>query len=370
MQSDNTVSLKVNGKLYKGWLSVEIISSLLSLARTFAVSATRSRNTSGDLTDGIRAGDSVEIFIGEDKVLTGYVMKKTISYSSSSINIEISGASKTIDLEQCTMPDGYPLSYKNQTHLQNLQCVCKPYGIEVSDEVRNTKKCDFEIKPTEKIKDAVFSYLKKHMLSVGDDEDGKLVIREPCSSGQASDSLILGKNVLTGKRTTDHNALYSEYVEVGQATNPTSELPITANQLKATQKNKGISRVRILCNAMSGNATQQELIKQAVTRCAISSGEAETFAYEVHGWRQNDSKVWRINQVISVYDSCLGFTGELLIVSVRLSKNERGERTQMTLQPPSAFKVLQTKDDSKTKAVTFDDVLANSGKIKDTKWTN
>ena len=370
MQTDNTVKLKVNGKIFQGWLSVEITSSLQSLARTFAVSATRSRSASGDLTDGISAGNAVEVFIGDDKVLTGYVMTKTVSYSSASVSIEISGASKPVDLEQCTMPDGYPLSYKNQTHLQNLQSVCKPYGIEVVDEVGNTKRGDFEIKPTDILKNAIVDYLKKNRLLIGDDENGNIVIRRPGSAGESHDSLQLGKNVLAGKRSTSHDKLFSEYIVLGQGTNPNSELSVGANQLKAVQKNAGVNRMRSFCKVSSGNATQQGLNKQVAAQCAVTSGGVETISYDVQGWRQSNGELWKINKLTIINDSWLGFTGNLLISSVKLVLDGQGMKTALILQPPLAFENLDLADDTKTKVATFSDVLAGSGNAKDTKWAS
>ncbi len=367
-QSENTVSLKVNGSSYEGWLSVEITSKLQTLARTFSVSATRTATEAGDKTDGINAGDSVEIFIGADKVLTGYVMRKTVSYSATGINIVISGASKPVDLEQCCLPDGYPTSFKSQTHLANLQAVCKPYGISVIDEVGNSKKCDFEIKPTEKVGAAIVNYLQKHSLIIGDNAEGELVIRAVGSDGVASEALETGKNILSGTRTQDHAALFSEYVVLGQATNALSELPVSSNQLKAVERyEKCRKRARVAQE--QGNSTLQGLRKKAISQRDISVGKSDILTYLVRGWRQANGVLWQINQKIKVTDACLNFQGERVVSSVKLAMMNAGMTATLTLESERSFNVYATSDDSKAKAVNFDDVKEGSGKIGGASWT-
>lgn len=369
MQTDNTVKLKVNGKIFQGWLSVEITSSLQSLARTFAVSATRSRSASGDLTDGISAGDAVEVFIGDDKVLTGYVMKKTVSYSSSSVIVEISGASRPIDLMQCMMPDGYPLSYKNQMHLQNLQSVCKPYGIEVVDEVGNTKKCDFEIKPADTIGQTVIDYLKKHGLLICDDEEGRLVICKACSAGKTYDGIVVGVNVLSGNKTEDWANLFSDYVALGQASNPNSDLPTTANQLKASVLFSRVGRPRTYVKQVSGNASQESLRKKVISFRDVSVGEAESLEYTLTGWRQKNGELWQVNKITSVTDIYLGINADRLISRVKLSLSGTGMTTAITLRRRESYNVFEIEKDSEAKATDFDNVVSDSGKTGESQWT-
>ena len=80
-------------KRLENWLDVSITCALQTLARTFTVSATRDKE---DLTLGVKPGDSVQVFIGEDRVLTGYITKREVSYNASGSSIRISGARKRL----------------------------------------------------------------------------------------------------------------------------------------------------------------------------------------------------------------------------------------------------------------------------------
>lgn len=266
------------------------------------------------------------------------------------------------------MPDGYPLSYKNQTHLQNLRSVCKPYGIDVIDEVRNTKKCDFELKRTDKVGDAIVSYLKKHGLLVGDNENGDVVIRAPESSGAATDALEMGKNVLSGKQTLDQNKVFSQYVTVGQATNPLSELSVSANQLKAVQDYKGVKRMRANAIQVSGNATQTGLQKRAILQRDNSVGQADTIVYRVQGWHQSSGKLWKINQKVKISDCFLNINADYLISSVVLNYSGNGKVAEITCQIAKAFDNMAEQDDTAVKATDFSDVKAGSGRVGSAQW--
>lgn len=234
--SNNTVTLFVNGRKYENWLDVSIACTLQSLARTFSVRSTRSKE---DLTIGIQPQDEVQIFIDDEPILTGYVTKREVSYSASGISVTISGASKTVDLQDCCMPHGMANSYKNQTHEQNLKAVCKPFGIGVVDQVKSVDRRNLEFSPTETVGSSITRYLQKNGILLTDDEAGNLVITQAGSGGSAHDTLELGKNILEGKRTQDVSKRFSDYVTLGQAANPTSELPVSANHLTATARDSG-----------------------------------------------------------------------------------------------------------------------------------
>ena len=156
---DDTVSLKVNGRLYEGWTNVSIAASLQSFARSFSVSATRTASETGDLSVGIQCGDAVEVSIGQDKVLTGYVTDRDVSYDASSIKITVKGRSKPVDLEECCLPERAPKRLAAQTHYANIGTVCGFFGISVVDEVKSRNKVTFDAKVTETARSALVRYL-------------------------------------------------------------------------------------------------------------------------------------------------------------------------------------------------------------------
>lgn len=360
------VSLKVNGKEYSGWLSVSISSSLQSLARTFSVSTAIDRKNNA--VREIEIGDTVEVFIEEDKVLTGYVTQRSVSLSPRSLSVSISGASKTIDIEQCTLPDGTATSYKSQAHATNLKSVCSPYGIEVVDEVKNTTKCDFELKPTEKIGDAIVEYLKKHGLLVGDDEEGRLVIRDVGSGGSVENILGSGSGV-SCSRKQNADKVFSEYIMVGQSTNALSELSTSANQSKAVEKNASVTRPRSQAVQVSGNVSTTSLRKRVAMQRDVSIGASDSVSYTMTGWRQKNGSLWKINQLVKIQDDFLGLDVEWLVTAVNFEISNGGTLVTIDCQSPLAFKNCAISDDTQAKAADFSDIKAGSGNVSGSSWT-
>lgn len=359
---NSVVTLFVNGRKYENWLDVSIACTLQSLARTFSVRSTRSKE---DLTIGIQPQDEVQVFIDGEPVLTGYVTKREVSYSASGISVTISGASKTVDLQDCCMPHGMANSYKNQTHEQNLKAVCKPFGIGVVDQVKSVDRRNLEFSPTETVGSAITRYLQKNGILLTDDEAGNLVIAQAGSGGIAHDILELGKNILEGKRTEDVSKRFSDYVTLGQAANPTSELPVSANHLTATARDSGVRRPRWLVKQESGNASTEILQKKAVVTRDVRQGESDILTYKVQGWRQSNGELWKVNTKVSISDSLLEIKNTPLLISrIGYSLSSAGSTVELTCVSPQTFRLLEEKD-SKVIGDTsnLSEIKINSGKI-------
>jgi prophage tail gpP-like protein len=128
MANTNKVSLLVDGNKYEGWLEFSLVTELQSLARSFAVSATRKKieNNGTLLDENLAPGKKVVVYIDDDQLLDGYIVSKEIKHDANSITISIKGSGKTIDILDCSVPYGEKTSFKKQAHVQNIAAVCKP----------------------------------------------------------------------------------------------------------------------------------------------------------------------------------------------------------------------------------------------------
>lgn len=360
-QFSNFVTLKVNGREYQNWLDVSIQCTLQSLARVFSVRATRSKE---DLTIGIQPGDEVQVLIGDDLVLTGYVTKKEISYSASNISVTVSGASKTVDLQECCMPHGAPNSFKNQTHKQNLQAVCSLFGIEVKDQVQSSDRRNFEFAPAEIVGMAITRYLQKNGILLTDDEAGNLVIAKAGSEGNANDILELGSNILEGKRTQDVSKRFSHYVTLGQAANPSSELPVSANRLKAIAKDENVKRSRWFVKQESGNASAEILQRKAQVIKFVNIGDSDTFSYKLQGWRQSNGDLWKVNSKVFVVDPLLEEDGRFgkVIQSITYSLTGAGTSVVLDLCDEAKYETVTEADSKNITIDNYEDIKKDSGK--------
>ena len=367
-KDQNQVNLFVNGAIYSGWQEVTITADIMSLARTFTVVATRSLSGKS-LVVGIEPGSEVVVKIGDDVVLTGFVTKVVTEYDSGKISIKIDGASKTRNLEECTLPEGRPKAYLNQTYAQILGEVCKSFGIKVVDQAGFTNKVDFNLSVTGKVGSALGDFLRSNSLHLMDDENGNLVIAKTGSNGNSADILKFGVNVLSGTRTQDCSKRYRTYQVVGQPTNPFSELPVSSlSQIKKAEDKDFSAKERVCTYLLAGNATAKRMQDYVELLRDHAKAESDELVYTVQGWRQSNGKLWRENTAVVVKDEFLGIDGRYLIwkVAYKLS-NGGGMTTNLLLKSKDAF--LVTDGPEKSTKPNWDSVKAGSGMTGNTTWT-
>ncbi|MDD6318488.1 MAG: hypothetical protein PUA61_06540 [Succinatimonas hippei] len=113
MSDENKVRIIVNGSAteYEHWTDVSITSELNTLARSFQMGTTAKLPQSSKLISSFELGDEVQVYIGDDLVLTGYIDALPISYNATSVVAAITGRSRTEDLIDCSPAwNGYDFS--------------------------------------------------------------------------------------------------------------------------------------------------------------------------------------------------------------------------------------------------------------------
>lgn len=104
MDERNKVRLLINGQdFYEHWSSVSITSELNALARAFQVSVTAKLPNSLPTVRQFNLGDHVQVFVGTDLVLSGYLEQLPISYNARNVTATLAGRSKTCDLVDCSV---------------------------------------------------------------------------------------------------------------------------------------------------------------------------------------------------------------------------------------------------------------------------
>ena len=372
---DSKVYVVVDGKKLSGWTSVKITEKLEAIARAFEIGYTQ---IPGE-TDPLNSGDAVEIMIGDDLILTGWVTKISTSYTSKSLTRTITGASKTIDLGDCCLPLDADKQYKKLTPRELLQKICESFGIQVVDRIGKTDRISASFNSDSKIFDVLKKVLLKNSLLLTDDERGRLVIATSKGEGTATDALVLGENVLSCEFSEDASELFSQYGVVGQGTNAGSDK--TAKDIKplgrASSTRAGRARTKVV--VQKGNATREESQTRADNMKAYAEARSRTMKYTVHGWRQSDGSLWKPNSLVRVKDPITGSDEELLITEISYTMDASGQKTQITCLGADAFaytdepnQAAAAEKSAKSKAKkSSNSTSAQYTKIKSTKsdWT-
>ena len=349
MDNSNRVTLVCNGMEFSGWLSVRIESSLQSLCRAAQVSATRQAGEN-DLTASINVGDAAAVRIGDDTVITGWITSKNTEYSATSVNVSVTIKSKTIDLEECSIPVDKPHQWGTAVRLNQLvQQLAALYGVSC-EFAQDNGTCTFQLDMNSTVGDAIVKLLRDKSLLVSDDAEGRLVIAKAGGAGHAASGLQTGVNVLSSSRQQDTSAIFRTYAVLGQSTNPDSNVS-GGNSLKGSATNTAV-RNRTKVWVESGNRTQKDLNSRAQNLMFNAIGNADKLSYEVQGWRQSDGSLWRVNQLVKVDDEYFNVHQDLLVSRVSMSIGSSGTTTELDVIAPDAFLVTDLPEEEKTKGKT------------------
>lgn len=365
---NNAVSIKVNGREYGGWKSVKIDIGIDQLTRAFALEVTDTFPGNTDF-HRLRNGELVQLFIGEDLVCTGYITVVAVSYDGKNVRVQVQGKSKTVDLVECCPVAKYGMassggdnswkgvvvgkdgakneippagiqttSWKGIRTSEIMASLAAPYGIavhalnELGDKLTN-----HTVVPGETVHKSINRLITKDNLVVTDDEAGDLVIVDVGDAGDCTDSLELGKNILTGKASFDASKLFSRYVVLGQHSGTDTDFGRSASEDKGIVDSKFVTRPRLLVIKDQGQSAKMTCGKRADFERRYREAQYQSATYTVQGWRQSDGNLWKVNSVVRVLDKLLGIKDSLLIVKLTFSLSAQGMTTALTVLPVDGY---------------------------------
>ena len=337
MSELNKVTLSVGGHDYAGWKSVSISAGLERQARDFPLGITWRWPGGGPVPVRIRQGELVELRIGQDLLLTGYVFSTPIRYDSESITLSIAGRSRTADLVDCAAVNT-PGQWRGQNVQTIIAAIAAEYGIKVVNDAGLTLGLeDHTIEPGETAFESIDRLLTLSRLFSTDDAQGRLVIAKPGSAGRAVDTLQLGQNLKEGETNLDFSNVFSEYISKGQRSGTDDSFGIEASEVQASIVDERITRRRVKVIQQSGQMTEAIARQRVEWERANAVGKALEVRYILQGWRQSNGALWRHNMIARVIDPLIGLDRDMLISEISYELSETGTMAKITVAPPEAF---------------------------------
>ena len=368
MNDQNRVSIRVGGKVYGGWKSVSIQIGMDQMSRIFGLSVTDVFPGNTDF-HRLRNGDLVQLYIGDDLVCTGYITKVDVNYDGKKVDVKVTGQSKTVDLAECCPVAKYGVgakkdenawkgvvvgkdgqkkevppsaiqttSWKNLKTSEIMASLAAPYGIavhsigEVGDKLTN-----HTVVPGETVSESINRLITKDNLVVMDDEAGDLVIVDVGSEGECSDSLELGKNILTGKATFDASKLFSRYVVLGQHSGTDTDFGRSASEDKGIVDSELVTRPRLKVFKDQGQSGKMTCGQRGGFEKRYREAQYKKATYTVQGWRQSDGSLWKVNSNLLVSDKLLFIDEALLVTKVSFSLSSSGMLTTLDVCPIAGY---------------------------------
>lgn len=335
--NNDDVRLLVNGKEFRGWKEVGISAGIERAARDFTLAITdRWPATGAAPVREVKPGDVCEVYIGTDKVLTGYVDGTPVSYDARSVSVSVRGRSKTADLVDCCSPKSG--QWRAQTVQSIATALAKPYGIAVKSQVpTGTAVSDFQIQQGETIFEALDRLLKPRQIWATDDADGNLVFLKIGAGGWAGADLVLGDNILAANAELDNKDRFSKYICNGQRAGDDLDYGTVVNEIVATQTDATVHRNRVLVLSHIGHATQALCQARVEFEAVYRFARSVATTYTVQGWRTASGALWMPNQTVRVVDRVMGFDDELLIVEVEYRLTNEGQRAVLKVAPRAGY---------------------------------
>lgn len=353
LRDPNRVRLVIGGVEYSGWLGARIEAGIERAARSFSLEVT-TRWPGSDLVRRVAPGDECEVWIGSDKVVTGYVDAAPVAYDGGQVQVQVAGRSRTADLVDCSAINE-PGQWRGLRVEAVAGALAGVYGVSVVARTdTGPAMIEHQIEPGETVWESVDRMLTLRQLLATDDELGRLVLIGAGDAGQASGALEFGKNILRAAAQRDRSQTYSEYVCKAQRATveqADEDVGTFVTEPVGIARQTGVSRRRVLVLRESGQADAEACAARAQYELAYRDAKARQVRYTLNGWRQPDGSLWRVNQLVRVIDDVIGINEQLLAVEVAYSLSSAGMLCELLLAPQAGYVKRLQRQRSQAKAL-------------------
>ncbi|MDI2091628.1 phage baseplate assembly protein [Commensalibacter oyaizuii] len=343
----NQVTIEVEGRVLSGWTRVSIRRGIEIMPSTFELECTEYYPNSMDIA--ILEGAPCVVRIGKETVITGYVLTVTRRLSANEHLVSVQGASKTIDLCECSAKfETY--QFNNVPVVELIQAICKPYGIGVktTGAIDNIVIPQFSVILTETGYEIIERMTRAAALLFYDDTDGNVIVSKVGSKVAAS-GFVEGKNV---EEVSVRRSMAGRFSSVSMILQTTASLfysPGQDNQLAPEMKNittgkeavdPMVKRYRpLLISAEMGDAGYEVSQQRAQWEVNRRFGRSQSIQVVTDSWRDQQGNLWKPNTLVPISFSTLkvNTTNKLLISETVFRLGDDGTHAEITLMPAEAF---------------------------------
>ncbi|KWH56297.1 phage baseplate assembly protein [Burkholderia cepacia] len=302
---NNAVTLLIGGKAHAAWSSYSIDSDLLTPADAWEVRLTQ---PAGKMPDTVKAGAHVEVKIGRDTVLLGYVDSVRRRTGKTEKTLILHGRDYAAILRDCSAPI---FTARQVTLAEVVANVVKPLGIKKIriDSARAHHAWDkITVDPGDTAWDTLAHAAEGEGLWPWFDPDGTLVVGGPDYTTPPVASLILresgkGNNVEWFDEDRSIAERHSEVTVLGQAHGTHQEAGKHALKVTVKDKTVPVYRPKIHVDHDAPNlAAAEARARKIISDSALA---AHTLRASVQGHRTSDGVLWKPGQRVHViWEEC------------------------------------------------------------------
>ncbi|MDR3438946.1 phage baseplate assembly protein [Telmatospirillum sp.] len=331
------LSLIVGGARISGWTSVRVTRGIERIPSDFDIGLTE--RYPGEAADVVvHEGDSCQVLIGDDLVITGYVDRFIPGIEARQHTIKILGRGKCQDLVDCSAewPNG---QISGSSALGIAQKLASPYGITVTAGAEVGPAIpQFNLMYGETPFEVIERICRYSALLAYDLPDGNLYLSR-VGTTVASSGFVQGQNIEKAEAVYSMDQRYSEYEVLRQSMDNLGDSGSGGNLLSIV-KDAGVPRHRrhvIICES-GGGAGEDVAKKRGLWEAARRAGRSNQVHIVADSWRDSAGTLWTPNTLVSVSLPALKIQQvQWLIGEVSFMRGEGGSTTNLTIMPPDAF---------------------------------
>lgn len=350
-------TLDIGGQRYEGWTEVTVSHSIEQAASDFSLQLT-DRWSANMEPRTIRRGAPCQLALAGQMLVRGYIERPQPGYDKDASRLSVSGRSKTGDLVDCSVNiEGG--QFKGRSLAQIAVVLCKPFGIEVINQVPEANQpltTDWQVEPGETAFESLERAARFVRCLLVPDPAGRLVI---CRAGTSVLPVHLryADQIVEASAEYDDRDRFSEYLVMGDnaaggAGFDDLDGP-AVTQVLGKAVDTGMSRYRPLVILAEDNLDAKKAAERADWEMRRRRARANTVSVTLRGWTMpGTSTLWPLNHLLHITDPKLGLSNEQLLISaIRFSKSSSaGTRTALTLMPKEGFDVEPINVKKKTSA--------------------
>jgi len=353
MKNKDEVRLIIGGYEISSWTSVEVYQGMESLPNGAILELAELYREDREVT-AITPGDYVEIRLGDDALIKGYVDEYRIAMSSGNRSAALSIRGKCLDLTDCSAEwvNGQ-LSFVNAYEIAKK--LVDPYGRVSSRSGKGRKVHPIEVisavDPEELriiqqlnvlVGETPFDILSRvcrySALRFYENSDGNLVLSRAGTSTMSS-GFEEGVNVESAYISRSEKERYSEYrCHISSIMNGLDGSDL--GNVLGGSFDFGVKRNRkkfIVAEATAGFA--ELCIQRAVWERNARNGASETIHLTTDNWRDSAGRLWEPNMLVDVWLPSLRMRVPVrwLISSVNFKKGLNGTYAELEIVHPDTF---------------------------------
>jgi prophage tail gpP-like protein len=340
--------LRVAGAEYSRFPASSVTAQLDALSRTFSFEAT----SSGALPLPFRGGEECEVFLGDDRVLVGFIELVNVSGDEAGHQIDIQGRDRTADLVDSSigsLSDLQPpisLATIARRVIAHIDAT-----IEVLDLARPAAFRTVEDLVAPEPGENAFEFLeklaRKRQVLLTADGDGRLTITRGSgveSLGRIQNLVGTGRGAFRGRADGNTVLSYSaSYDTTGrfnayQTLSQLSPIPLATGsgidaEVIASQggvrviRDQAIRRGRQLVLVSEASYSSLQGGDRATWEAKVRRSRGQVYSPVVDGFRNQAGELWTPNTLVQVVDEYAGIDSKMLINSVTFALDESGGST-------------------------------------------